>query len=289
MKKSALFRGFLLSSMAVAVAACGNLSDVSDEGTTTNPIFPNLEDYNLGTEDTQRGTWPNWENVRQVERGMNKHQLRTLIGSPHFEEGLYGVREWDYLFNYRENGEHKTCQFKVLFDKNMTAQSFFWYPNGCNSNEITHSSFKLDGDFSFDFNKDVLSEKGEEIVDDIARQLKDASSQQVQIAGYADRLGSDSYNQTLSQRRANAVKARLQQQGVTGQIEAVGYGKAKQVVACHHETGQALRDCLRPNRRVEINAGGTVLKQQAVQQNSGVAGQQGPAPLYKTPAHNSGK
>ena len=40
-------------------------------------------------------------------------------------------REWDYLFNYRENGEHKTCQYKILFDKDKNAQSFFWLPEGC--------------------------------------------------------------------------------------------------------------------------------------------------------------
>ena len=63
--------------------------------------------------------------------GMNKDQIYELIGRPHFQEGLYGVREWDYLFNYRENGEHKTCQYKILFDKDKNAQSFFWLPEGC--------------------------------------------------------------------------------------------------------------------------------------------------------------
>jgi len=58
-------------------------------------------------------------------------QIYELIGRPHFQEGLYGVREWDYLFNYRENGEHKTCQFKILFDKDKNAQSFYWMPEGC--------------------------------------------------------------------------------------------------------------------------------------------------------------
>ena len=51
---------------------------------------------------------------------MNKDQLYYLIGRPHFEEGLYGVREWDYAFNYRENGVHKICQFKIGFDKIWT-------------------------------------------------------------------------------------------------------------------------------------------------------------------------
>lgn len=282
MKKTTIFRGLLLSSVAVAVAACGNLSNVSDEGQIENPVFPKISESEFNHDGSQFGSWPNWENVRQIERGMNKDQLYNLIGRPHFEEGLYGVREWDYVFNYRENGVHKVCQFKIGFDKNMNAQSFFWYPNGCNGN----SSFSLSGDFLFDFDKDTLTAKGKEVVDNVAAQLKSSKAQQVKVAGYTDRLGSVNYNLDLSQRRANMVKARLVQQGVTAQIEAVGYGKANQVKACDGESGQALRDCLRPNRRVEVSANGGVLTQN---ESGNVAGPNGPAPLYQTPAYNSGK
>ncbi|MDY4714053.1 OmpA family protein, partial [Actinobacillus minor] len=210
MKKATLFRGLLLSSVAVAVAACGNLSNVSDEGQIENPVFPKISESEFNHDGSQFGSWPNWENVRQIERGMNKDQLYNLIGRPHFEEGLYGVREWDFVFNYRENGVHKICQFKIGFDKNMNAQSFFWYPNGCNGN----SSFSLSGDFLFDFDKDTLTTKGKEVVDNVAAQLKSSKAQQVKVAGYTDRLGSVNYNLDLSQRRANMVKARLVQQGV---------------------------------------------------------------------------
>lgn len=282
MKNVTVFRGFLLSAVALAVAACGNLSKVSDEGTTENPVFPKISESEFNHDGSQFGSWPNWENVRHIERGMNKDQLYNLIGRPHFEEGLYGVREWDYAFNYRENGVHKICQFKILFDKNMNAQSFFWYPNGCNGN----SSFNLNGDFLFDFDKDTLTTKGKEVVDNVATQLKSSGAQQVKVAGYTDRLGSAQYNLNLSQRRANMVKARLVQQGVAAQIEAVGYGKANQVKACDNESGQALRDCLRPNRRVEIFANGGTVKQN---ESGNVAGPNGPAPLYQTPAYNTGK
>ncbi|MDO4698929.1 MAG: OmpA family protein [Pasteurellaceae bacterium] len=283
MKKTTLSRSLLLTSIALAVTACGNLSKVSDEGTTENPVFPKISESEFNHDGSQFGSWPNWENVRQIERGMNKDQLYYLIGRPHFEEGLYGVREWDYAFNYREAGVHKICQFKILFDKNMNAQSFFWYPNGCNGN----ASFNLSGDFLFDFDKDTLTAKGKEVVDNVAAQLKSSGAQQVKIEGHTDRLGSVAYNLDLSQRRANMVKARLIQQGVTAQMTAVGLGKAHQVKACNEfPHGQALKDCLRPNRRVEIFANGGVLKQN---ESGNVAGPNGPAPLYQTPAYNTGK
>lgn len=284
MKKTTVFRSLLLSSVALAVAACGNLSDVSDAGTTDNPVFPRISESEFNHDGSQFGSWPNWENVRQIERGMNKDQLYYLIGRPHFEEGLYAVREWDYAFNYRENGVHKICQFKILFDKNMNAQSFFWYPNGCNGN----ASYNLEGDFLFDFDKDTLTAKGKEVVDNVAAQLKSSGAQQVKIEGHTDRLGSVAYNLDLSQRRANMVKARLQQQGVTADMTAVGLGKAHQVKACEGfaHASKAEKDCLRPNRRVVISANGGVLKQN---EGGNVAGPTGPAPLYQTPAYNTGK
>lgn len=284
MKKTTVFRSLLLSSVALAVAACGNLSDVSDAGTTDNPVFPRISESEFNHDGSQFGSWPNWENVRQIERGMNKDQLYYLIGRPHFEEGLYAVREWDYAFNYRENGVHKICQFKILFDKNMNAQSFFWYPNGCNGN----ASYNLEGDFLFDFDKDTLTAKGKEVVDNVAAQLKSSGAQQVKIEGHTDRLGSVAYNLDLSQRRANMVKARLQQQGVTAEMTAVGLGKAHQVKACEGfaHASKAEKDCLRPNRRVVISANGGVLKQN---EGGNVAGPTGPAPLYQTPAYNTGK
>ncbi len=277
MKKTTVLRGLLLSAVALAVAACGNLSDVSKEGTTDNPVFPDISKSKFNHDGSQFGSWPNWQNVRQVEAGMNKDELYNLLGRPHFSEGLYGVREWDYVFNYRENGVHKVCQFKILFDTNMNAQSFYWYPNGCNGN----STFNLSSDFLFDFDKATLTSEGIEVVDNVAAQLKASNAEVVTVAGYTDRLGSAKYNMNLSQRRAETVRARLVEQGVTAPIEAVGHGKAKQVKACSGESGNALKDCLRPNRRVEVRANGGVVPQ------SDVAGPNGPAPLYDTPHYNT--
>ena len=267
---------FLLSAIAATtLAACGNLSNVSKEGAPvdgTELVWPNIEKSKFNHDGSQFGSWPNWDNVRMIEKGMNKDQLYNLIGRPHFGEGLFGVREWDYVFNYRENGEHKVCQYKILFDSNMNAQNFYWYPNGCNGN----SSYSLTADFLFDFDKDTLTAKGKEVVDKVAAQLKESKAKEVKVAGYTDRLGYESYNMDLSQRRANRVKARLTEQGVDAQISAVGYGEAHQVKACSNEKGNKLISCLRPNRRVEISSSGTAPKEEKP-----TGGQMGPTPLYQ--------
>lgn len=282
MKKLTAFRSFMLSGLVLSLAACGNLSKVSDEGTTDNPVFPKISDSMFNQEGGQFGSWPNWQNVRQIERGMTKEQLYELIGRPHFDEGLYGVREWDYAFNYREDGMHKICQYKILFDKNMQAQSFFWHPNGCNGN----ASYNLTSDFLFEFDQDTLTVKGLEMVDNVAAQLIASSVQQIKVEGHTDRLGTIPYNLDLSQRRANVVKERLQQQGVTAPIEAIGYGKTHQVKVCEGENGASLKACLSPNRRVVISANGGMLKQQPSNDGSISIG---PAPLYQTPAYDGNK
>jgi OOP family OmpA-OmpF porin len=75
----------------------------------------------------------------------------------------------------------------------------------------------------------------------------------VVITGYTDRIGSDKYNQKLSERRANAVKDYLVGKGIgAGRLSAVGKGKANAVVDCKQTRRAELIKCLEPNRRVEI-------------------------------------
>jgi OOP family OmpA-OmpF porin len=79
------------------------------------------------------------------------------------------------------------------------------------------------------------------------------------VSGHADRLGSAQYNQKLSERRAQAVKAYLIKQGAdASKIETIGFGKTLQVKSCPDQKDRkALIECLQPNRRVEVEVQGT--------------------------------
>jgi outer membrane protein OmpA-like peptidoglycan-associated protein len=75
---------------------------------------------------------------------------------------------------------------------------------------------------------------------------------QLRITGYADRLGNDAYNQSLSLQRAQTVRQYLIKHGVTLPVTARGQGSANPVANCRQTMHDELIQCLAPNRRVEI-------------------------------------
>ena len=84
------------------------------------------------------------------------------------------------------------------------------------------------------------------------------SVQSIVVTGYTDRLGTDAYNQKLSQQRAATVADYLKSSGVAGTIEQRGMGKANEIEACTGVKGEKkLIACLAPNRRVTIDVHGT--------------------------------
>lgn len=78
----------------------------------------------------------------------------------------------------------------------------------------------------------------------------------VKVTGHTDKLGSEAYNQKLSEKRANQVRDYLISQGIEAErLVAVGKGELVPVVNCDGVKGRkALIECLAPNRRVEIEA-----------------------------------
>lgn len=123
----------------------------------------------------------------------------------------------------------------------------------------------IDADALFDFDKAALRPDGRATLDGFIAKIKDIKPESVNAVGHTDRLGSERYNQRLSEQRVEAVKAYLVSKGiapdgmrteakgesqpVTKADECVG-GKSAKVIAC-----------LQPDRRVEIEAVGTRMAQ----------------------------
>jgi outer membrane protein OmpA-like peptidoglycan-associated protein len=83
---------------------------------------------------------------------------------------------------------------------------------------------------NFDYNSDVLTPKAKQNLDEFAKALKDArlSTSSFLVEGHTDGRGSDSFNLTLSERRANTVVRYLVDHGVdVSKLAPKGYGESK--------------------------------------------------------------
>jgi outer membrane protein OmpA-like peptidoglycan-associated protein len=106
------------------------------------------------------------------------------------------------------------------------------------------------GDVLFDSGRASLNPGAATKLDRLAAFLNEHPDRRVQIEGFTDSVGGDAYNQDLSERRAEAVKAALTMRGIdSSRISTGGYGKAYPVASNSDSGGRQL------NRRVEVVIG----------------------------------
>ncbi|MBS0344349.1 MAG: OmpA family protein [Proteobacteria bacterium] len=238
--------------------------------------FPDLASTSLKT-----GDFIGPDQPARVRPGMNKDQVRLELGNPHFSEGLFGVSEWDYAFNFYtgKGNEYITCQFKVKYGKSdgdYRVASTHWKGANCpppvtqvaaapvmpmpmqQCKACGKTTMRSDGLFRFNGAKesDLLPE-GRRQVEALASSIKSdaASIRQVVVTGYTDRLGGEEYNNRLSLARAKTVASILTGRGVDPSlIRAVGMGEKNPVTTgCQGNAATPqLISCLQLDRRVEI-------------------------------------
>jgi outer membrane protein OmpA-like peptidoglycan-associated protein len=107
------------------------------------------------------------------------------------------------------------------------------------------------GDVLFDTGRAELNSGASRKMDQLAQFLNEHPDRRVQIDGFTDSVGTESYNEDLSRRRADAVKGALTSRGVDpSRIGTEGYGKSYPVANNTDSGGRQL------NRRVEVVIGG---------------------------------
>jgi OOP family OmpA-OmpF porin len=107
-------------------------------------------------------------------------------------------------------------------------------------------------DVLFDFDKATLKPEGKTKMDELASKVRDMNLEVVIAIGHTDSIGADEYNQRLSVRRAESVKAYMVSKGIEpNRVYTEGKGE-KQPIASN-----ATRDGRQKNRRVEIEVIGT--------------------------------
>ena len=107
-------------------------------------------------------------------------------------------------------------------------------------------------DVLFDFDKAVIKPEGKSKLDDISNKVRGINLEVVIAIGHADSIGSDAYNQRLSVRRSESVKAYLVSRGIeANRVYTEGKGEKQPVADNKTKDGRA------KNRRVEIEVIGT--------------------------------
>jgi OOP family OmpA-OmpF porin len=116
----------------------------------------------------------------------------------------------------------------------------------------TSEKVSYSADAFFDFDKAILKPAGKASLDDLSSKLAGMNLEVIIAVGHTDAIGTDAYNQKLSVRRAEAVKAYLQGKGIeANRIYTEGKGEKAPVADNKTTEGRA------KNRRVEIEVVGT--------------------------------
>ena len=133
--------------------------------------------------------------------------------------------------------------------------------------QAVYEKVTLDANVLFDFDKSVLRPAGKEALDSFVSNIQGIGGGSISAIGYADRFGTNDYNQALSERRVATVKAYLVSKGVEpswGLVQTSAVGETQPTTAPGQCTGGTPNAntiaCLQPDRHVFIEIHGDRLK-----------------------------
>jgi outer membrane protein OmpA-like peptidoglycan-associated protein len=112
---------------------------------------------------------------------------------------------------------------------------------------------RVGSDFLFDFDRAVVRAEADDALLEVSRHIAAAPGKRVTVEGHTDGKGTDGYNQTLSERRATAVRAALVERGAPQEwLITHGFGKSRPIAPNAHADGSDDPEGRQKNRRVEV-------------------------------------
>ncbi|WP_336966189.1 OmpA family protein [Sphingobium aquiterrae] len=186
--------------------------------------------------------------VRLIAPGMTKRQVYPLLGVPHFHEGLFGERRWDYIVNaYTGAGTaYRVCRLQLHWGRGMRLDGIAWNSEECRAAFHQDSVAREDSSpivatpvetpapqpvtIHFAFDSADLSPDAEQILGAFVAAMS-ASGRTISVVGHTDSAGPDAYNDRLSLARADAVARYLGGAGIaTSRLRISGAGEHGQAL-----------------------------------------------------------
>jgi OmpA-OmpF porin, OOP family len=178
-----------------------------------------------------------------ADLGIAQSEPETGIYEIHLPAGqLYGIRAeaLDYI-SESQTIDLRNINAATKIDFDFTLRSIQVVP-------IEEQAIVRLNTIFFDFARAVLKPEAFPELERVVKLMQDRPAMTIEIAGHTDNIGSDTYNQKLSERRANAVMKFLTSKGISPRrINAAGYGETMPLVSNDDE-----KDGREINRRVEF-------------------------------------
>jgi len=272
---------FAAAAIAIAMLSAAHITYAEDALPQYRPQVATAADAKFPP--VERATRPQGvfvpaRHIAMIVPGLRKSEIYTLLDVPHFHEGLFFVRRWNYIINFYtgRNDEYRQCQYQIQFDKHYRVESGWWKDRECadlfqrdlelprseqpapnpstsapvpmvrQQAEVVSKSYS----FTFDFDKAVISPEGQDVIAQVVRDADSGAFGRIVIVGFTDTVGAREYNDNLAARRAAAVSAELTQElGDAGShLQSKVYARGGRDLAV--ATGPDVRNV--DNRRVTI-------------------------------------